>query len=390
AYEAVKETLDRPDDPSAALVAINSDGHVKAMYGGNNFREQKVNYAVGTDGGGTGRQPGSAFKPFVLAQAVHEGYTVQSAFKAPGRITIPKANAGADWKVSNYGGGDKGVQDLIQATKDSTNTVYAQLMVEIGAEKVAALAKRMGIRSELPAVNSLALGTGEVSVIDLTSAYSVFANRGELVEPVIITRIETADGRVLEQLSPRRERVLSQETADIVTHCLRQVVERGTGTAARFGKPAAGKTGTTQHNGDAWFAGYTPRLTAVVWMGYPEGQQREMDSVHGRSVTGGSFPAEIWKKFMTDATEGIDTGTFVPVRSFPGRRLNPTVRVEEPTTTTSSTTTSVPEESTTSSTEPKESTTTSTAPGATSSTTAPPTTSTTGPTTTTTAPPTSP
>jgi membrane peptidoglycan carboxypeptidase len=176
--------------------------------------------------------------------------------------------------------------------------------------------------------------------------------------------------------------VLSEQESDLVTHCLRGVINGGTGASANFGKQAAGKTGTTQDNRDAWFAGYTPKLTAAVWMGYvgaPGAEVRFMGDVHGRQVTGGSFPAEIWKKFMRNATDGLNTGSFTAAKSFPGKVLNKqlsttssTVEGEE-TSSTSSTSSTVPGESTS-----------STAPTATTATTAPPsTTATTAPTSTT-------
>jgi penicillin-binding protein 1A len=296
---------------------------------------------------------------------------------------LPRANAGKDWKVSNYGGTEQGVLDLIQATKVSSNTVFAQLMLEVGPENVAPLAERMGITSKLPVVNSLVLGSGEVSVLDMASAYSTFADRGEHVEPTAITRIEQVDdqGRVsvIEQSQPRRQRVLTQQESDLVTHCLRGVIQGGTGTAAGFGKQAAGKTGTTQDNRDAWFVGYTPKLTAAVWMGYvgkPGAPVRFMDDVHGRAVTGGSFPAEIWQRFMRNATSGVSTGSFVAPKAFPGKILNSKLST---TSSSQSTTSTAPTASTTSTTSQGP---TTTAPPPTTTTTIkpkpPPTSSTTG------------
>src|SRR5439155_24383229 len=136
------------------------------------------------------------------------------------------------------------------------------------------------------------------------------ANRGVHVDPEVVSEVDDAQGNVIERFTPHRRRVLDRSEADVVNFVLRQVVERGTGTGAAFGPPAAGKTGTTQDYGDAWFVGYTPKLTAAVWMGYPEGQSRAMVNVHGRKVNGGSFPATIFSRFMTAATKGVDTGDF--------------------------------------------------------------------------------
>jgi penicillin-binding protein 1A len=225
----------------------------------------------------------------------------------------------------------------------------------------------------------------------MATAFSTFANRGVRNDPVLISRIEQVDedGRVsvLEQHRPNGARVLSEDEADQVTHALRQVVLGGTGSSAAFGKPAAGKTGTTQENRDAWFVGYTPKLTAAVWMGYPKpvpGPDGEpvlppMDDVHGIAVTGGSFPAEIWRKFMSEATKGMDTGSFVEPLRFPGSELN--TELEVPTTTQRRRTTTTEPEETTTTTEPDETTTTE--PEETTTTVGPSTTTTSPPTTTT-------
>ncbi|MGH9148745.1 MAG: transglycosylase domain-containing protein, partial [Acidimicrobiales bacterium] len=264
AYDAVYGLLDRPDDPAAALVAIDDQGQVRAMVGGRGYAvgdpHSRVNLATGRDGGGTGRQAGSAFKPFVLAALARDGYSVESVFRAPAEITMPKANAGADYKVANYEGQDFGEAiSLIDATVNSVNTVYAQAQLAIGAQKAVAMAAAAGITSPLAPNASLALGTSEVSVLELAGAYSTFANRGVRITPRVILEVTTADGRVLQPAAdPAADRVMSAEAADIVTYCLQQAVARGTGTGAQVpGRQVAGKTGTTQDHGDAWFAGYT-------------------------------------------------------------------------------------------------------------------------------------
>jgi len=353
AWSAVTSTLDQPDDPAAALVAVDEYGQVTAMVGGRDAETQKVNLALGKRGGGSGRQAGSSFKPFVLAEAIQQGISVKSKFEAPGKLVLPDANAGEDWNVRNYGGTEQGVLDLVDATRVSSNTAYAQLMMEVGPEAVVDLAGKLGVATDLPAVNSLVLGTGEVSVLDMATGFSTFANRGVHNRPTLIAKIEQVDqgGRlsVVEQHTPSGERVLSEQEADLVTYCLRQVVLGGTGKAADIGRPVAGKTGTTQDNRDAWFVGYTPKLTAAVWMGYvgaPDEEPRFMDDVHGRAVTGGSFPAEIWAKFMRVATKGMDAEGFKEPTTFPGRELNPELVV--PTSSTSSTSSSTVPESTSS------------------------------------------
>jgi penicillin-binding protein 1A len=391
AWDAVTSTLDQPTDPDAALVAVNEHGHVKAMVGGRDFESDEVNLALGTAAGGSGRGAGSSFKPFVLAEAIRQGISLNSKFEAPASITFPDVQGekeGEPWEVGNYGETEQGVLDLVDATRVSSNTAYAQLMLEVGPANVAALANRLGVSADLPLVPSLVLGSGEVSPLDMAVGFSTFANRGARNDPILITKIEQVDEdgdvRVLDQAVPTGERVLSEQQADMVTYCLREVIEDGTGTAAGFGKPAAGKTGTTQNNKDAWFVGYTPTLTASVWMGYadplPDGTVPTMDedSPVSRSrglngVTGGSLPATIWKRFMERATEGTDVGTFVRPTSFPGRVLNE--ELEATTTTASTTSTS----STSSSTSTTVAETTTSLPPLTS------TTDTTAPTTTTTA-----
>jgi 1A family penicillin-binding protein len=376
AVDAVASTLDQPGDPSGSVVAVDDGGFVRVMVGGSDFATNQVNLAVGRAGGGSGRQPGSTFKAVALAEAVREGYSVMSTFRAPSTITIPEANAGGDWEVDNYDGEEFGVLDLIDATRLSVNTVYAQLMVELGAENVVRMANDLGVSAELQPDNALVLGGGEVSVLDMASAFSTFADGGVHRTPIVVTRVETADGQVLESNAPEETTVLTPEQNTVVTYCLRQVIANGTGTAAAFGKEAAGKTGTTTGYRDAWFVGYTPRLTAAVWMGYPDpdenGEPVPMDDVHGRRVTGGSFPAEMWRKFMEVATEGIDTGEFPEPEDFEGIILNEdlitttteatlppsTTEATEPPSTTTETT--EPPPTTTETTEPPTSTTTGT------------------------------
>jgi penicillin-binding protein 1A len=353
AYDAVYGLLDQPDsDPAGALVAVDGDGRVVAMVGGRDFATSKVNVAVGRDGGGSGRQAGSTFKPFLLAAAVKDGYSVQSAFPAPAQVVLSKADEGRDYPVDNYDGEDYGPSlGLVDATASSVNTVFVQAQESLGRQKVVDMAKAMGVRSDVEAIPSLVLGTEEVSVLEMAGAYSTLANRGVHVEPRFILEVRTADGTVLQRERPApRERVLSTAEADVVNHCLRQVVLRGSGQGAKLSTaPVAGKTGTTQNYGDAWFIGYTPKLTAAVWMGFPDGNEHTMQHVRGRKVTGGSFPATIFRRFMAKATEDARyRGEFTPVTRFRGRTLPPpsdkkVVIPAAPTSTTgTSTTTTVP------------------------------------------------
>ena len=370
AYEAVyTEMLNRPDDPAGALVSIDTDGYVRAMVGGESWDSDepfaRVNFAVGTDGGGRGRQPGSSFKPFVLATAVADGFTVESSFDAPSRIVIPKADNGKDWTVRNYEEQALGRLNLIEATVRSSNTAYAQLIDGIGAARVATFAQQLGITSELSPVPSLTLGTPSVSVLEMARAYATFATRGDRVDPLVVVKVTDADGNVLWEPKPVRTRVMQPDEADVVNDVLRQVVERGTGTRAKLDTPAAGKTGTTQSYGDAWFVGYTPGLSTAVWIGFPEGQKRSLRGVHGIDVTGGSLPAEIWRSYMQVATERPEyRGDFLEPDDLGGRLVPESRRLSAdappPEETTTTTSTSVPEDgSTTTTTDPGETTTTS-------------------------------
>ncbi|HEX2273371.1 MAG TPA: transglycosylase domain-containing protein [Acidimicrobiales bacterium] len=330
AYDAVyNTTLNRPNDPAGALVSLDGEGRVVAMVGGRDWNASKVNLAVGNEGGGSGRQGGSAFKPFVLAATVREGYTIESSFRGPAKIVIPRGLAGEDWPVANYEDASFGQINLIDATVNSVNTVYAQLVTAIGAEKVVRMAGDLGIRSRLDVVPSIALGTQNVSVLEMAGAYLTLAREGVRVDPRVIRRITVGDTVLVDDRS-RPTRVLEKDQADTVNFVLRQVVERGSGTRAKLpGGPAWGKTGTTEDYGDAWFIGFNRKLTTAVWMGHPAGQSRPLVNVHGvPRVNGGSLPADIWRKYMSKATPNED-GEYAVPRSFPGRILGARIPYSE-------------------------------------------------------------
>lgn len=336
AYDSVYGFL-KPGEPAGALVSIDQNGEIKAMVGGRDFSKSQVNLATGKEGGGSGRQAGSTFKPFLLAETVKEGYNLESSFAAPAHIDIPEPG-GKTYPVNNYAHESyPGRINLIDATKNSVNTVFAQLQAIIGPDKLVQMAHAMGITSPLGANPSLVLGTSDVSVLEMAGAYTTLANDGERVTPRAILEVKTADGRILQPDRPERRRVLTPAQADQVNFTLQQVVKSGTGTAAAIGRPLAGKTGTTENSVDAWFIGYTPQLTTAVWMGYPSGDSKQMTSVRGVNVTGGSFPAQIFHNFMIQATKGMPVESFHNVTSFSGRILNGSM-VPFSTTTTSSAT----------------------------------------------------
>ena len=341
AEAAVQQNLPNETDPSSSLVSVEPDtGHVTAMVGGRDWfaprkedRYAKLNLAIVAEPNlgctnipetkecanrapGTGRQAGSAFKPFALAAALEGGTSLSESYKAGACMNFPGADAGRDWRVCNYEGGDFGRElSLLEATVNSVNVVYAQLILEVGPEEGAELAQEMGINTPLIATPSMVLGSNPVNPLGMASAYGTFATNGTRHAPVAITRIvDSTTGETIYKDETEPERVLDPGVAYLVTTALEAVIDRGTGVRAQIARPAAGKTGTAQEYRDAWFGGYTPDLAAAVWVGYPEGEIEMKASCAGSSnpcrptrvlsgsgVTGGSFPAEIWGDFMERA-----------------------------------------------------------------------------------------
>ena len=305
AYNAVygPNGLNRDDDPAGALVSIDNEGRIVAMVGGRDWESSKVNLAVGTEGGGSGRQAGSTFKPIVLAEAMNQGISLEATFPGPAKLVLPKADNGADWEVNNYEGASYGRISLLTATAQSVNTVYAQLVQTVQPANVVEMAKKLGVKADLAPNASIALGTADVSVLDMASVYQTFQTRGMYVEPRVIRKI-TQNNSVLVDDRPKSTRVIDRTVAEKVNYALQQVVEAGSGTGAAIPQAQVwGKTGTTDDYGDAWFVGYTRQLTTAVWMGYPEGQSKPLYDVHGvHKVNGGSLPAQIFKRFMSSAS----------------------------------------------------------------------------------------
>jgi penicillin-binding protein 1A len=325
AETAIRETLDEPDDPAAALISISPrTGAIRAMAAiVPNRPKNQFNLLSQAR-----RQPGSTFKTFVLAAAVEQGIDPDSTYYVSAPFTYrihPAGNCddGTWWCVKTYAHDYYGWSSIRSATLRSDNTVYAQLTLDVTPEKVADVARRMGVRTQLDVdgayVPAMGLGSIAVSPLDIASAYSTLAAGGVHAEPMAIRRVVLPDGTVDTRAGwgkPKRHRAISEGEAAIVTRILEQNIQSGTGTRAAFGRPAAGKTGTAELNVDAWFAGYTPELATAVWMGYTRAEI-PLDSVHGIAVTGGSFPAEMWRLFMEPALERTEPRSFPEPRAWP-------------------------------------------------------------------------
>ncbi len=321
AEEAIASTLDRPGDPSAALCAVDPrTGEIKAMVGGRDF--SKLQYNIAAQGG---RQPGSAFKVFVLTAAISSGISPYKTYdSSPTTLIFPD---GTKWKVENCEGSSYGSINVYTATVRSVNVVFARLIRDVGPRRVAEMAKSMGITSPVDPYPAIALGalTNGVNPLEMASSFGTLACNGVHYEPICVTKITDADGEVILENRPKGKRVVREDVAAVVNSILQDAVKHGTGRAARLDRPQAGKTGTTDNYADAWFCGYTPDLSAAVWVGYPQGLV-PMRNVHGITVYGGTFPAQIWRKFMEKALKGVPPTDF-PKAEFGGQEEEEMVTV---------------------------------------------------------------
>jgi membrane peptidoglycan carboxypeptidase len=318
AQRALQDTLgDKRDPASAAVVIQPGTGLVKVMAGLNHeAASRKVNLALG---GGSGFQAGSTFKVFVLAAAIEQGIPLSTVIHAPQRyashlFTNVVGNKVVPYAVSNAGDSEAGTFDIPKATWESVNTAYLQIEEKTGYYDPARIAQDVGVtRFPLRRVPSFVLGTNEVSPLDMASAYATFAARGIYCRPLPITEVLDAKGRLLGRIDPSCHRAMSEATADTLTSVLRGVIDHGTGKGANIGRPAAGKTGTTNGPTAAWFDGYTPDFAGVVWVGYPtDPAKHPLRRIHGvKTVYGGTFPATIWRTIMLAAHDGV------PVNDFP-------------------------------------------------------------------------
>ncbi|MDH3730796.1 MAG: PBP1A family penicillin-binding protein [Acidimicrobiia bacterium] len=307
AAEASIDSVVGEEAPAAAMVAIDPrTGHVLAIVGGEGFYDAEspiAQFNLATQGR---RQTGSAFKPFVLASALEQGFGLDSIFEG-GREVLVNTDSGP-WLVENYNGGTFPDLPLLEATVFSVNVVYARLVDAVGPAAVTSLAQGAGITADLQPFHSVALGAQEVTVMDMASAYGTFAADGVHVEPVLVTNIETHDGVNIWEATPNVTQALERDIAQQVTAALSEVVQRGTGQQARIGRPIAGKTGTSQEHRDAWFVGYTPEMVAAVWVGFPEGLVSMEFPATPYNITGGSWPAQIWSRFASSALGGVPYG----------------------------------------------------------------------------------
>ena len=315
AEKAIREALPDASDPYASLVSIEpGTGYVKAMVGGRDYLAEKFNIAIQGR-----RQPGSSFKPFVLVSALESGMLPTSSFPAPSRICLsawrPKC------EVSNFDNAGFGTIDLRRATVNSVNTVYAQVILKVGAEEVVETARRMGIpgpkwmpprsgctvtaedpcRTKIDPFPALALGSEEVTPLEMASAFGTLANRGIYQEPRVVSKITEADGSVIEEGPTRPVDAVDEQIADNANDIMQGVVTGGTGTRANIGRPVAGKTGTAQDFQNAWFIGYTPELSTSVWVGFKEANKPLLRVRGLNRVTGGTIPAQIWAAYMKPA-----------------------------------------------------------------------------------------
>jgi penicillin-binding protein 1A len=305
--EPLRLALEQEPLVQGALLSIETgSGRVKAMVGGKDFGETQFNRAIQSR-----RQPGSAFKPIIYAAALDRKFEDPSRDYTPATVVIDSAVVFEDrerdetWKPRNYKETFYGPTLLREALAQSRNLVTIRVLQDIGVRYTIDYARRLGITADLTPTLSLALGASGVSLLELTKAYSVFANGGALVEPVFVLKILDRDGRVLEEAQPASNQVIDKDTAFLMTSMLESVVEHGTGQRVKaLGRPAAGKTGTTNDMYDAWFLGYTPDYVTGTWVGFDD------EAPLGKTETGAVAASPIWLGYMKRVLDGI------PVRLF--------------------------------------------------------------------------
>ncbi len=302
--------------PEGALLAIEPQtGYIKAMVGGYDFFKSEFNRAVQAR-----RQPGSAFKPFVYIAALESGMTPASVVE-DSPVEYAVGRNGKPWKPDNYDRKFRGPITYQQALEESINVAAVKVQEQVGVRRTVEVARRLGVESPLGDNLSLALGTSDLTLLELTSAYATLANQGTWMRPTAIRYVLDSQQKLLEENAPQGRQALSPEVAYVITHMLEGTIRRGTGVAAQaLGRPAAAKTGTTNDYSNAWFIGYTPKLATGVWVGYD--QPRSL----GRDETGSRVAVPIWTAFMSEALAGAPPEDFpvpegvvvVPVDLNPG------------------------------------------------------------------------
>jgi penicillin-binding protein 1A len=333
ALDAIKEVLPYSTDPAAAIVSINpANGAIRAMTEASPGNpKNQVNFASSAR-----RQPGSTFKPIVLTTAISQGISPSTTYLSapfkydPSGIGSCDTDPPTAWCPETYDHTYAGAISIEQGTLRSDNSVYARLSLDVGADNIAAMAYKLGVRTDLHAregvyVPSMGLGSRVITPLDNASVYSTLAAGGIYSKPMAIRKVVLADGRVDKESGwgvPQRKRVIADWVAAEVVRILKENMTSGTGVGAYFTPESAGKTGTTDDYADAWFCGFTPALEGTVWIGFPAGEI-PMRSVHGISVSGPTFPATIWKLFMERAVDyapyptGFPTPTTSPVWRSP-------------------------------------------------------------------------
>jgi membrane peptidoglycan carboxypeptidase len=345
AVESAKALLGAPEDPTTAIASVEpGNGAIRVLFGG---LDPNLEFDPASQGR---RQPGSSFKPYVYLAMLKAGIDPRSQFDSSSPQTL--RCAGAPWTVNNFEGEGRGMVDVDDAMTRSVNVVFAQLMAKVGPGAVADVATKAGIPKErvTPAECALSLGglREGVSPLEQATGFATFAAKGVAAEPYAIVRIKDRRGNVVYERKPKTTQAFRDKEAGVVNAALSRVVAGGTGTAAAIGRPVAGKTGTSENYGNAWFVGYTPQLSTAVWVGRPEGDT-PMRGVHGINVTGGSFPARIFSRYMRAALAGVPAVDLYTA-SVDELNLKSTVSTAPPTTPPTSietTTTTQPETATT-------------------------------------------
>jgi penicillin-binding protein 1A len=300
--KAVEIALEQDPELEGALLALEPrDGSIKAMVGGYDFERSKFNRATQAK-----RQPGSAFKPFIYATAFDRGLTPSTVIDdSPISFHTRVGGQLVEWSPRNFDRKFHGPTTLRRALENSINVVTVKLLQQVGVDPVIRMAHQVGIESELRREVALALGVSEVTLLEMVSAYGVFANGGIRAEPYSIRKVTDSQGRTLDQHLTEPQEVMRPETAYVLVDVMKGVIERGTGARAKvLGRPLAGKTGTTDDATDLWFVGFSPSLVAGVWLGY------DIKRSLGSAETGGRLALPLWINFMQKALAGTEPEDF--------------------------------------------------------------------------------